>query len=90
MEERKYFNLDLNCLKDNRTFWKRFKSLFSEKSTTSNKIVLIENNKSLNYAKLVSETFFTNVIHTLGVEENYPSLSDLDDTTNPITKIINN
>ena len=92
MEKRKYYNtLDLKCLKDNRTFWKRLKSLFSEKCTTSNKIVLVENNKILNHEKVVSETIntlFTNVTQSVDIEDNYPSPCDLDDTTNPI-KIIN-
>ena len=90
MEKRKYYNnLDLKCLKDNR---KTVTPLFSEKYTTSSKIVLVENNKILNPELLVFETintFFTNVTQSLGIEDNYPSTCDLDDTTNPITKIIN-
>ena len=93
MEKRKYYNnLDLKCLKDNRTFWRAVKPLFSEKCATSDKIILVESNKILNDQNLVSDTintFFTNVTKSRGIEDNYPSPCYLDDNTTPITKIIN-
>ena len=93
MEKRKYYkNLDLQCLKDNRTFWRAVKPVFSEKCATSNKIILVGSNKILNDENLVSDTintFFTNVTKSLGIEDNYPSPCYLDDNTTPITKIIN-
>ena len=93
MEKRKYYNnLDLKCLKDNRTFWRAVKPLFSEKCATSNKIILVESNKILNDENLVSDTintYFTNVTKSLGIEDNYLSPCYLDDDTTPITKIIN-
>ena len=38
-----YNNLDLNIFKDNKTFWKRIKPLFSDKQKNlQNEIILIE------------------------------------------------
>ena len=57
-EKKKYYNnLDLNILQDNRTFWQRIKSLFSEKNKTIAKtIVIVDNNdKQITDNKMVAE-----------------------------------
>ena len=92
MEERKYYNnLNLKCLKDNRTFWKSQTPFPRKMYYTPIKTVLVKNNKILNHERLVSETVntFSLMSPSLGSEDNYPPTSDLDYTTNPITKIIN-
>ena len=52
--KREYFgNLDMNSIKDNKSFWKKLKPLFSN-SMVNEKIVLIDNEKIIRDDKEIS------------------------------------
>ena len=64
--------LNINEITDNRKFWKTVKPFFTDKSKTSNNIILTEKNKTLNSNKKISNTFneyFTNIIQGLNLRE---------------------
>ena len=65
--KREYFgNLDMNSIKDNKSFWKKLKPLFSN-SMVSEKIVLIENEKIIRDDNEISQYFneyFANITDT--------------------------
>ena len=65
-----YKNLDIRKITDNRTFWKYVKPAFSEKSTKTDKITLIENNEILSEDNKISEifnTYFSNLVSNLNI-----------------------
>ena len=68
--KREYFgNLDMNSIKDNKSFWKKLKPLFSN-SMVNEKIVLIENEKIRRDDKEISQYFneyFANITNTLNI-----------------------
>ena len=64
-----YGNLDMNAIKDNKSFWKKLKPFFSN-STVNEKIVLIENDKIIRDDKDISQHFneyFANITDTLNI-----------------------
>ena len=74
-------------LSDNRKFWKTIKPFFSNKGLSSNKLMLIENNRLITEEKelaTVMITFFVNITESLDLKKD-------DDSLNPInSKNINN
>ena len=57
-QKKKYFaSLDPKNLIDNKTFWKVTKPLFSDKSISNKKIILLEDDKIIEDDKTVAETF---------------------------------
>ena len=68
--KREYFgNLDMNSIKDNKSFWKKLKPL-SSNSMVNEKIVLIENEKIIRDDKEISQYFneyFANITDTLNI-----------------------
>ena len=93
-EKRRFYNnLNLKCLKDNRTFWRVVKPFFSEKSTKSTKIVLVEENNIISDDSEISETmnnFFCDVVKCLGIVDNYPILSYTNGVLSNIIKTYEN
>ena len=91
-EKKRYYNkLNLKLLKNNKTFWKTIKPLFSEKSIKSKKIVLVENDEILTSENEVSEimnTFFSEIVKCLGIEDHYPILSHPDEDLYNISNIL--
>ena len=67
-----YNNLILNIFEGNKTFWKRIKPLFSEKSKMlPKKIVIIDNEKLISAKKKVAEKlniFFIESVENLDIE----------------------
>ena len=58
--QRKYFqNLNPNKLDMNKKFWKTFKPLFSDKSISAERLILVENNEILSEESRIAETFNT-------------------------------
>ena len=72
-EKRKYYNnLNLNIFKDNKTFCKRIKPLFSDKYRPANKgFILIDNNENISESKDIAESlndFFIKSVDNLDIE----------------------
>ena len=60
-----YSNLDIKNITDNKTFWKTIKPFLSNKVTSTQKIILIENYKIVkneNGTARVLDTFFSNIL----------------------------
>ena len=60
-----YSNLDVKNITDNKTFWKTIKPFLSDKVTSTQKIILIENYKIVkndNGTARVLDTFFSNIL----------------------------
>ena len=78
---------------DNRLFWKTVKPLFNENSFVSNKIVLVESDDVLSNDVDVANTlntFFSNAVRVLGIQDNILiNIDNDDDIDNIILKIIN-
>ena len=65
-----YNNLDHRKVSDNKSFWKYIKALFSDKSSNSNKITLVEKNLILEKNDDIPESFndfFTSVVSNLNI-----------------------
>ena len=72
-EKKKYYdNLDINLLRDNRTFWKKVRPLFSDKNkTSSNNIIIVENDSITTNNEGVAEklnSFFIDSVANLDIE----------------------
>ena len=84
-----YINLDTKVVTDNRTFWKIFKALLSEKITKHSKINLVEDDKIIarddQIAKKFSEYFIN--IPILNMPSNGYKCPDSSEQ-NPILKIL--
>ena len=70
-EKKKYFaNLNEKVITDNKNYWQTIKPFLSEKTKSSGKITLIENeNLVLDYAKVAKclNNFFSNLVKSLNV-----------------------
>ena len=72
--------MNLNNITDNRKFWKTVKPLFGDKGGTTDKIVLVEENKIINEDAEVAQTFnnfFENAVKSLGISENKLLLTEV-------------
>ena len=90
-----YNNLDHWKVADNRSFWRSIKPLFSDKSSNSNKITLVEKDFILEKNDDIAETFndfFTSVVSNLNIPRYQDPFTDSDQTENrighPILRII--
>ena len=88
-------NLDHRKVADNKSFWKYIKPLFSDKSSNSNRITLVEKDLILGKNDDIAETFndsFTSVISNLNILPYQDPFTDSDQTENrtehPILRII--
>ena len=91
-----YFaGLDPKKLIDNKTFWKATKPLFSDKSKSNKKIILLEDDSIIEDDKTVAETFnnlFADTIKNLdikGYKNNYTPRDDAAYISNIIDKFKN-
>ena len=87
-EKRKYYNnLDLRIFKDNKTFWKRVKPLFSDKHKgLQPDIIIVENNITTSDKREVAEklnTFFSESVDNLDIEPYLP-----ENINNPSTESV--
>ena len=76
-----YNNLDHRKVADSKSFWKYIKPYFSNKSSNSNKITLVEIDLILEKSDDIEETandFFTNVILNLNILRYQDSFTDSD------------
>ena len=68
-----YFNyLNVNSVRDNKTFWKTIKPFFSEKNKNSKKIILVENEEIIRDDKKNAEimnSYFVNIATNLDIPE---------------------
>ena len=67
-----YNNLDMKVFNDNKTFWKRIKPLFSEKSSSNRNITLIENDIVISDKREVAEklnNYFVEAVEYLEIAE---------------------
>ena len=86
-----YKNLDIRKITDNRRFWKSVKPAFSEKSTKTDKITLIENNEILSEDNKISEifnTYFSNLVSNLNITTDKNLLSEEAGINDPILSAI--
>ena len=90
-----YNNLDRRKVADNKSFWKYIKPLFSNKSTNSYEITLVEKDLILEKNDDIVETFndfFTSVVSNLNILRYQDPFTDSDQTENgiehPILRII--
>ena len=91
-EKRNYYNnLKMNIFKDNKTFWKNIKPLFSDKHKKNNKISLLINNKIITEEKVIAESlndFFIESIEKLKIEPFTKSGPNDKTTSKSISEII--
>ena len=90
-----YNNLYHRKVADNKSFWKYIKPLFSDKSSNSNEITLVEKDLILEKNDDIAETFndfFTSVVSNLNIPHYQDPFIDSDQTENrighPILRII--
>ena len=84
-------NLDHRKVVDNKSFWKYIKPLFSDKSSKSNKITLVEKDLILEKNDDIAETFndfFTSVVSNLNIPRYQDPFTDSDQTENRIEHLI--
>ena len=71
-EKKKYYdNIDTSDITGNRKFWKNIKPLFSDKSKSSENIILLEGEEIISENDKVAETlndFFTNIVENLNIK----------------------
>ena len=92
-KERKRFynNLNLKDYAENKVFWKMVKPFLSDKSNSSNKITLVEDDEIISEDKKVSEIFnsyFADTVEQLNVGGNIFLLNLTGDSLDPIETII--
>ena len=90
-EKRKYYNnLDPKIFKDNKAFWQRVKSIFSDKHKgVQSDIIIVENGETISDKKEVAEklnNFFIEPVDNLDIE---PYLLHNNSTTGNINDIVN-
>ena len=87
-----YNNLDLNIFKDNKTFWKSIKPLFSDKQRDlQQEIILIEKELVVTDEQEVAEKmnhYFIDVIENLDIEPFIEQTANDDNTLNSIKDIV--
>ena len=90
--KRSYFeNLDIKNLSDNRKFWGTVKPLFSNKVRSNDYITLNENDLLIrNEYKIANifNTFFVNIVPSLGIEIDQQYLSNVSNISDPVEKAI--
>ena len=70
-----YGNLNPSTICDNKTFWKTVKPIFTDKSVSTDNIILVENNKIVNDDATILEIFndfFSNAVKNLNIEPYEP------------------
>ena len=85
-----YNNLDHEDVTDNKTFWKFIKPFFSEKSSTHNRITLVEQELTLdkNDVAEVLNNFFINVVSNLNIPKYHDKSANIDHIEDPIARSI--
>ena len=87
-ERKKYYNsLDTKNITDNKQFWKTIKPFLSEKSTTTSKIKLKDQDKIISNDGKVAEEFskfFENAVKSLNIVPRNLSLGDTKNLKNPV------
>ena len=86
-EKKNYNNLDHDNVTDNKTFQKFIKPLFSGKSSTHNKIALVEEDVILDKYGNVTEVLnicFTNVVSNLNIPKHHGKSINVDHMEDPI------
>jgi len=66
-----YGNLNPSAICDNKSFWKTVKPIFTDKSVSTDNIILVENNKIINDDAINAEIFnefFSNAVRNLNIE----------------------
>ena len=87
--------MDQKSLLDNKTFWKVTKPLFSEKSKSNNKIILLENDNIISEDPKVAEIFndfFGKTVENLNIKGyniDHATLENVDIVSNAIDKFKN-
>ena len=84
-------NLDTKTMKDNRKFWKTVNPLFSEKSYSKESISLINKDGLITENEDLAKTFnsfFSNIVNKLGIEDVPDDESNLSNIDDPILKAI--
>ena len=92
-KKKEYFaNIDTGELTNNKSFWKTVKPLFSDKSSNSPKITLIEQNEiiseELETAKILNN-YFNKVVENLNIESDVTLLQNKDQIDDPVLSAIN-
>ena len=94
--KREYFeNLDINSVKDNKTFWKTVKPFFTDKNNKSGKkIILVDNNEIITDDKKNAEVmneYFVNITQNLDIPEFTIEMPSVEiECIDPIDEIIFN
>ena len=92
-EKHSYFNsLDSKNITDNKKFWKTVKPYFSDKSTSRDRITLIENDEILSSDKEISEQFidfFADAVSKLEIPSTEHLEVNSEHINDPIMKAIN-
>jgi hypothetical protein len=91
-EKKKYFSeLDLNKITDNKKFWNTIKPLFSNGSSQSGKITLVEDKEIITDNKEIAETFnnfYADTVSSLGIEGNKALENNTAGITDPVLKAV--
>ena len=86
-----YSSLDVKNITDNKTFWKTVKPLLSDKVTSTQKIILIDNDKIVkndDETARVLNTFFSNIVKDLKIPNYNNSNSLAENIQKPVLKAI--
>ena len=92
-EKKRYFgNLDLKKITDSKKFWNTIKPLFSNGSSKTGKITLVENKEIITDDKEVAETFnnfFIDAVSSLGIRKNTALENNTENISDPVFIALN-
>ena len=86
-----YGFLKVNCIMDNKIFWKVVKPNFSNKIVGTNRVILRDGTKIISDTEKVANTsdkFFVNIRNTLNIDKDKRSLVDTNGVFDPVLKAI--
>ena len=81
-----YNNLNTSVITNNKMYWKTVKPLFSNNSTSSENIIVIDKNEILSDERKIANVFgnYFSVVKELNIEETTPVSTNCEDIADPI------
>ena len=86
-----YYNVDHKKVADNTSFWKYIRPDFTDKSSSFNKITLVENDLILDQNEEIAEIFndlFTKAVSNLNIPQFEDHSVNFEQPEDPITRAI--
>ena len=81
----------MNKITDNKKFWNTIKPFFSNGSSKSSKITLVEDDEVITDDKKIAETFneyYIDVVSSLDIQKNVALENNTDGISNPVNKAL--